>query len=986
MRVAASETALWTSGIIARMSTATADWRDTLNLLLAQTSKAAKNQPLALQIEGELLVPLRPDPQGNFSTKRASWRDLNSHWASVTQGLNSAQLATLRSFYEVAQSAGQCNWTLLTEPGRQAVEAARQAGVRIFSDSAREHIWVPANSWTYRIEFSETHPVKGADSVAPDDSSNCTRLRIRRFHPQALPSTTAPLAGDILVDYQPSTVEQILAGLYAQDWSVQLDPAEHLEFWGNWAARLDEMNLLVPDPQHLVQDRGTAPVFSPAQLRGILQPVPGQSQQLQIQWSVVRTTASGQVLELPLDSCSFDAEVMTLMEAVTSLRHLHPDQAHRFFNQVFPIWELPSIRRFIAQINASGRARISEDPQLENIEIFEQGPELSYELSAKGPRGFDLRLALLAGDEELELGSFWQALRRGERWWATPEGNWVDLYVPQLTELRDIIAQLRDLGLSEFSQGFSGLGLTHLGLIEALDKVAHQRKLSADWESAVKVLANPPAVPTPRLPASSKATWRPYQEQGFRWLHARAEAGLGGVLADEMGLGKTLQMLALVDSWRGRGPVFAVVPASLLGTWQEQAHHWFPQLRLAVFSSSVGGLESDLARARDRVSQADLVLTTYTLQRMDGDFWSQIAFAGLILDEAQSVKNPETATHKSLCQLQCGWCFALSGTPLENRPTDLWSILAISVPGLLPSRRVFERSLAQATSATSRQVSRQHLGQQVAPFLLRRTKSQVVNELPEKIEQLIYLELQPQQASLYSRYLQVARAETRANWGQTGGGNLDTGTNTATAASTRLNVLTALTRLRQLTLSGRLLQPELAEAGTKVDYLLQALPELAAQGHQALVFSQFTSFLAILCEGLDRARIPYAYLDGSTKDRDAQVKAFQDHKVPVFLISLKAGGFGLNLTQADYVFLCDPWWNPAVENQAVDRAHRLGQNRRVNVYRLVATGTIEEHVLALQERKRELIDQVLQGTHSPDSSWNSNGAISLAELRALLER
>ena len=183
-----------------------------------------------------------------------------------------------------------------------------------------------------------------------------------------------------------------------------------------------------------------------------------------------------------------------------------------------------------------------------------------------------------------------------------------------------------------------------------------------------------------------------------------------------------------------------------------------------------------------------------------------------------------------------------------------------------------------------------------------------------------------------------------------------------------------------------MLQPELAEAGTKVDYLLQALPELAAQGHQALVFSQFTSFLAILCEGLDRARIPYAYLDGSTKDRDAQVKAFQDHKVPVFLISLKAGGFGLNLTQADYVFLCDPWWNPAVENQAVDRAHRLGQNRRVNVYRLVATGTIEEHVLALQERKRELIDQVLQGTHSPDSSWNSNGAISLAELRALLER
>lgn len=353
---------------------------------------------------------------------------------------------------------------------------------------------------------------------------------------------------------------------------------------------------------------------------------------------------------------------------------------------------------------------------------------------------------------------------------------------------------------------------------------------------------------------------------------------------------------------------------------------------------------------------------------MDIDFWQTQSFSGLVFDEAQFVKNPSTATHKALVRLRAKWAFALTGTPIENTATDLWSIMSLTVPTVLPSLPVFSRRFA-AETLSDRSEAAAELSDRVAPFLLRRTKDSVAQELPEKIEQIVSIDLEPVQRTWYAKYLTAARAQA------------------ADANSPRINILTALTRLRQLALSARLIDHHAHEDGAKVTYLLQTLEGLRNDGrsssrkrHQALVFSQFTSFLAILRERLDEAGIEYAYLDGTSRDRDRQVARFQNGAVEVFLISLKAGGFGLNLTEADYVFLTDPWWNPAAEAQAVDRAHRLGQKRFVNVYRLVAADTIEQRVLELQEKKRDLIGAVLSGQENRDVS----AGITLEQLRSLL--
>ena len=979
------------------------DWRAGLGSLLNAGEVDVTNQPLAIQIEGETLVPLRINPAGDWSEKRATWRDLTSRWASVTRGLNPTQLAAMRHLFEHSARAQLVKLSHLDPTGLDLLEKCITSGVSVFSDATRTTVLRPAAPDPQTVLVITQHE-DGSVTVAagtetaragvPSDTPETNGADCQPLGPRldALRGRFVACAG------LKAGVNEGLNALAAAQARWEIPAAQANEFWANYAKRLGELGVLSRDSMHLTQEH----VFGPPRLCGLLRLNEMNPKLVEIRWTVRRRSNTAAV-EVALDPNTPDPEIQEAMRGVGSLGGWNESEIQTFFTKKFPIFELDRIREFINTINVSERAEVNISPELQHIQIFSDGPVLDLRIDqalsatqgaprtdtapdfdAVGeppegePRGWGLRygldLGLRLGQEDLDTKEFLAALGRVERWWQTPEGNWVDLYAAKNQQLKRLIREFTDLGLNDFSGSAAfTVGISNFGLVSALEALATTRQFSGDWEHAVNRLVNPPEVSTPAL---AQGTWRGYQEDGFRWMTARAEAGLGGILADDMGLGKTMQMLAVIagqklqlgDSPADSAAVFVVVPASLIGTWEEQASRWFPDLRVYTQRTSVGKAAADCQRVAREVEQADLVLTTYTLARMDIDFWQTQSFSGLVFDEAQFVKNPSTATHKALVRLHAKWAFALTGTPIENTATDLWSIMSLTVPTVLPSLPVFTRRFA-AETLSDRSEAAAELSDRVAPFLLRRTKDSVAQELPEKIEQIVSIDLEPVQRTWYAKYLTTARAQA------------------ADANSPRINILTALTRLRQLALSARVIDHHAHEDGAKVTYLLQTLEGLrddssvtARQRHKALVFSQFTSFLAILREKLDEAGIDYAYLDGTSRDRDRQVARFQNGEVDVFLISLKAGGFGLNLTEADYVFLTDPWWNPAVEAQAVDRAHRLGQKRFVNVYRLVAADTIEQRVLELQEKKRDLIGAVLSGQENREVS----AGISLDQLRSLL--
>lgn len=980
------------------------DWRAGLSSLLNAGEVDVTNQPLAIQIEGETLVPLRINPAGDWSEKRATWRDLTSRWASVTRGLNPTQLAAMRHLFEHSARAQLVKLSHLDPTGLDLLEKCITSGVSVFSDATRTTVLRPAAPDPQTVLVITQHE-DGSVTVAA--GTETARAGVPSDTPETNEADCQPLGPRLdalrgrfvaCVGLK-AGVNEGLNALAAAQARWEIPAAQANEFWANYAKRLGELGVLSRDSMHLTQEH----VFGPPRLCGLLRLNEMNPKLVEIRWTVRRRSNTAAV-EVALDPNTPDPEIQEAMRGVGSLGGWNESEIQTFFTKKFPIFELDRIREFINTINVSERAEVNISPELQHIQIFSDGPVLDLRIdqalsATQGtprtdtapdfesdlgeptegePRGWGLRygldLGLRLGQEDLDTKEFLAALGRVERWWQTPEGNWVDLYAAKNQQLKRLIREFTDLGLNDFSRRAAfTVGISNFGLVSALEALATTRQFSGDWEHAVNRLVNPPEVSTPAL---AQGTWRGYQEDGFRWMTARAEAGLGGILADDMGLGKTMQMLAVIagqklqlgDSPADSAAVFVVVPASLIGTWEEQASRWFPDLRVYTQRTSVGKAAADCQRVAREVEQADLVLTTYTLARMDIDFWQTQSFSGLVFDEAQFVKNPSTATHKALVRLRAKWAFALTGTPIENTATDLWSIMSLTVPTVLPSLPVFTRRFA-AETLSDRSEAAAELSDRVSPFLLRRTKDSVAQELPEKIEQIVSIDLEPVQRTWYAKYLTTARAQA------------------AEANSPRINILTALTRLRQLALSARLIDHHAHEDGAKVTYLLQTLEGLrddssvtARQRHKALVFSQFTSFLAILREKLDEAGIDYAYLDGTSRDRDRQVARFQNGEVDVFLISLKAGGFGLNLTEADYVFLTDPWWNPAVEAQAVDRAHRLGQKRFVNVYRLVAADTIEQRVLELQEKKRDLIGAVLSGQENREVS----AGISLDQLRSLL--
>ncbi|MDX6750425.1 DEAD/DEAH box helicase [Geminicoccaceae bacterium 1502E] len=467
--------------------------------------------------------------------------------------------------------------------------------------------------------------------------------------------------------------------------------------------------------------------------------------------------------------------------------------------------------------------------------------------------------------------------------------------------------------------------------------------------SMARRLAETDEIPMVPQPAGLRATLRPYQQQGLAWLQFLSATGLSGVLADDMGLGKTLQTLAhiLAEKQNGRldRPVLVVAPTSLVPTWRNELRRFAPDLDLLVLHGN------DRKELFETIDQHDVVLTSYALLIRDRDQLIDRHFHLLVLDEAQAIKNPTTKLARTASALKADLRLALTGTPIENHLGELWSIFNFLTPGLLGDRELFRRVFRtpiEREGDTDRQAL---LSQRVRPFMLRRTKEEVATELPAKNEVLREIELSEAQRDLYES-VRLAMHERVRNEIQERG-----------LSQSNIAILEALLKLRQVCCDPRLLKNRegALPASAKFDLLMEMLPNMVETGRKIIIFSQFVEMLDLIDKGLTAEGLPFVKLTGRTRDRETPVRRFQAGEVPIFLISLKAGGTGLTLTAADTVIHYDPWWNPAVEAQATDRAHRIGQDKTVFVYKMIASGTVEEKMVELQARKKALYEGVLGG-------------------------
>ncbi len=558
---------------------------------------------------------------------------------------------------------------------------------------------------------------------------------------------------------------------------------------------------------------------------------------------------------------------------------------------------------------------------------------------------FDLSGSVRYGDTDVPIAAILDARRRGDEFVSIGDGSQGLLPVEWLEQLGPLIAA------GDSVDGRTRYRRSQLSLLDALLATLPDADVDATFERARAELSSFATVAAVDPPTTFTGTLREYQREGLGWLHFLRRFGLGGCLADDMGLGKTVQVLALLDARRvdGHGPSIVVVPRSLVFNWLREASRFTPGMRMLDFSVSDRQIESIQA------ATVDVVVTTYGGLRRDAPLLAGIEFDYAILDEAQAIKNATTATAKASRLLRAQHRLVMSGTPIENRIEELWSLLEFVNPGMLGASTKFSTlarlSSVEATDSAQRSDAdgRSLLARALRPVILRRTKEHVAPELPARIEQTLEVELEPKQRKFYEAIRKQVQQNVMDRVARQG------------IAKSQLHILEALLRLRQAACHPALVDPsKKALPSAKLDALIPALTSIAAEGHKSLVFSQFTSLLALVRERLDADGIRYEYLDGRTRDRQARVDRFQaDAECPVFLISLKAGGHGLNLTAADYVYLLDPWWNPAVEAQAIDRAHRIGQTRRVIATRLVARDTIEAKILQLQASKRALADAVL---------------------------
>ncbi len=576
---------------------------------------------------------------------------------------------------------------------------------------------------------------------------------------------------------------------------------------------------------------------------------------------------------------------------------------------------------------------------------------------------FDLGVTISVDGRELPFAEVFVALASGDSHVLLADGAHFSLLAPRLQSLRQLIEEAREL--TESPSAPLRISRYQAGLWAELAALGVVTEQAQAWERQVGALLELDALDERDPPPALAARLRPYQREGFGWLASLWELELGGILADDMGLGKTLQALALICHARERdpgiGPFLVVAPTSVVSNWVAETARFAPGLTVDAIADTL----ARSGRTIDEVAAADVVVTTYTLFRLEADAYRTVAWAGLLLDEAQYVKNHQGKTYRCVRELGAPFKLAITGTPMENNLMELWSLLSITAPGLFPDPKRFADEYARPIERRGDADQLARLRRRIKPLVKRRTKELVAGDLPAKQEQALAVDLHPRHRKLYDRHLQRERQKIL--------GLIDD------FDRNRFTILRSITLLRQLSLHPGLVEAQHeAVPCAKLAALVEQLGEVVGGGHRALVFSQFTGFLAKVRERLDHEGIEYCYLDGRTRRRDRVLARFKDGADPVFLISLKAGGFGLNLTEADYCFLLDPWWNPATEAQAVDRTHRIGQTRAVMVYRMIARDTIEEKVVALARRKAALFSGVM------DEGDLFAGSLTAEDIRGLL--
>ncbi len=573
------------------------------------------------------------------------------------------------------------------------------------------------------------------------------------------------------------------------------------------------------------------------------------------------------------------------------------------------------------------------------------------QITGSGEDWFDFSFSIESGDGEQFSGADIQRLLQiGQNVTRLKNGRLAILDTASLEEFQAI---LRDCDPTQARPGSYRIQRSQAAYLDAaFDELSGAIiQSSSEWQNWTR--AQRQLVPLQPEPLGAlDGVLRPYQKEGVYWMRFLSRNGLGGILADEMGLGKTLQALTFLRSLKG--PSLVVCPSSLIFNWAREAEKFVPEMKvLRIEGSSRGPLFN-------RIPESNLVLTSYPILRRDIDRFRSVQFTSVILDEATHIKNPDTQNAQAAVALRGKHRFVLTGTPVENSVRDIWSILHFAIPGYLGTREDF-RERYEAPIGRGSEPERARLAKRLRPVMLRRLKRQVVKELPEKIEQVTYCDLSPAQEEFYRKLLLEGRRKVEEL------------SSLKDQGRARIAVLTALLRLRQVCCDLRLVGQEDERPSSKLELMDELLEEAIDGGHRVLLFSQFVSMLKLIREHLDEAGIQYGYLDGETKDREKAVDAFQrSNDLPLFLISLKAGGMGLNLSAADTVVHFDPWWNPAVEAQATDRAHRIGQTRVVTSYKLIARATVEEKILNLQQKKRKTIQSTVESEEPVMSGLSMN--------------
>lgn len=554
---------------------------------------------------------------------------------------------------------------------------------------------------------------------------------------------------------------------------------------------------------------------------------------------------------------------------------------------------------------------------------------------------FDLGFEITVDGRRVPFTHLFAALSKGKKKLLLPDRSYLSLQHTAFDALRELLNQAEEM--AEWEPENPVISKYQVDFWADFEDLADEAVPARAWREAVTGLRDLTAIESVPLSPGVNASLRPYQQEGLDWLAFLWRHNLGGILADDMGLGKTLQTLALIAHASAPAPFLIVAPTSVTSTWASEAARFTPELNVVVIGQTRRKRRVPLSEA---VAGADVVVTSYAIARLDAEEFTAGTWAGLVLDEAQFVKNPATRVHREIAKIPAPFRLAITGTPMENSLTDLWALTSITAPGLFASGRKFRERYVRPIENNSDAERLAELRRKIRPFMLRRTKEQVAADLPPKQEQVLAVELSGRHRKLYDTILQRERQKVLGLIE-----DLD---------RNRFIVFRSLTLLRMLALAPGLVGEEHAGIeSAKLDTLIDHIEGIAAEGHRVLVFSQFTSFLTMAAERCTAAGLEYEYLDGSTRNRAGVIERFRTGTAPVFFISLKAGGFGLTLTEADYVFMLDPWWNPAAETQAVDRTHRIGQTKNVMVYRLVASDTIEEKVMALQRKKSALFTAVV---------------------------